>query len=276
MMKRINRSVTVVLVLLLAIAFPLSAFANGGSPGSAEQNKNPSQIGNMNEHKQEQPKPWEDAKNLAEQKKDAIEVLKKQIDEQLKELEGKYEAAELSEDTTLMSALEAEIAKLREIMKAHKEELTLNIREMQEIMRGNYSAAELAKLDLLSRQLGQLANVRVIPVENVFLKGGNIKFDTPVVVKKGRTLIPARAVSEATGATVEWLASEEKVVITKGDKTIVFNLSLNTVYINDVEVGIDVSAELINSRTMVPLRFIIEHLGLNVEWDEETETINIS
>lgn len=49
----------------------------------------------------------------------------------------------------------------------------------------------------------------------------------------------------------------------------------NKVYINGVETTIDVPAQSMDNRTVVPFRFIVENLGLKVEYDEETGTIDI-
>lgn len=78
-----------------------------------------------------------------------------------------------------------------------------------------------------------------------------------------------------TAALVEWNDEEKIVTITKGETTIKFNLAENKVYVGEDEVLLDVPAEVMNNRTMVPLRFIAEQLGLDVEWDEELGTIEI-
>jgi len=77
------------------------------------------------------------------------------------------------------------------------------------------------------------------------------------------------------GAEVEWNEEEKTVTITKDDKVIVFNLTEETVYVGDVETTIDVPAEIMNNRTMIPLRFIAEQLGLKVEYNEEMQTIEV-
>jgi len=46
--------------------------------------------------------------------------------------------------------------------------------------------------------------------------------------------------------------------------------------VNGLSVAMDVPPRLINSRTMIPLRFLSENLGYNVEWDEETNTAIIT
>jgi len=39
--------------------------------------------------------------------------------------------------------------------------------------------------------------------------------------------------------------------------------------------NLDVFPEIINGRTMLPLRFIAENLGCTIEWDEKSKTIAI-
>jgi hypothetical protein len=46
-------------------------------------------------------------------------------------------------------------------------------------------------------------------------------------------------------------------------------------YVNDIPFTMDVEPELVNDRTMVPLRFLYECLDARVNWNEETQIINI-
>ncbi|MDD2216523.1 MAG: copper amine oxidase N-terminal domain-containing protein, partial [Eubacteriales bacterium] len=56
---------------------------------------------------------------------------------------------------------------------------------------------------------------------------------------------------------------------------IVFTINSKKVYIDGVEQELDVSTEVTNGRTYVPLRFIAETFGLTVNWDDENGTIDI-
>ena len=44
---------------------------------------------------------------------------------------------------------------------------------------------------------------------------------------------------------------------------------------NDEEVQLDCEAQIMNDRTMVPLRFIAESFGIEVDWEQETRTVLI-
>lgn len=46
-------------------------------------------------------------------------------------------------------------------------------------------------------------------------------------------------------------------------------------FVNDREVVTDIPPQLINGRTMVPVRWIAEGLGAEVTWDEETRTVKV-
>ena len=46
-------------------------------------------------------------------------------------------------------------------------------------------------------------------------------------------------------------------------------------YVNGTAKTLDVPAQLINQRTMLPLRFVMENLGGNVTWDDATQIVVI-
>lgn len=46
--------------------------------------------------------------------------------------------------------------------------------------------------------------------------------------------------------------------------------------VNGKEINSDIPPQIINGRTMVPIRFVAEALQANVEWDENTKTVKIT
>ncbi|MDE4541387.1 MULTISPECIES: copper amine oxidase N-terminal domain-containing protein [unclassified Thermoanaerobacterium] len=106
-------------------------------------------------------------------------------------------------------------------------------------------------------------------------KGREIKFDVPPVIKSGTMLIPVRAVVESLGANVNWDAATNTVTITKGGTTIVFDLNGSKVYVNGSEVTLSMPAMEISNRTFVPIRFIAETLGVNINYDDKTGDVDI-
>ena len=96
------------------------------------------------------------------------------------------------------------------------------------------------------------------------------------IIDGGYTLIPIRAVSETLGAEVEWDGDDGVVTISKSDDAIILNIGSSTAYVNGNRHELECSAEVVNGRTLVPLRFVAEAFGNTVEWNGETRTVNIS
>jgi len=116
---------------------------------------------------------------------------------------------------------------------------------------------------------------------NFTVNGVSNTLDSPPVIKNNRTLLPIRAIIEALGGSVSWDATERKVTVTLGSKTIELWIGKNIAKVNGTDTPIDstnskVVPEIINSRTMLPLRFVTENLGCDVQWDGGTQTITIT
>ncbi len=293
-MKSINK-IALILALLMTLVFPTVAFGedlDGETNNTTDETQVGSEVdqdadGETDEDLEDEvveegngkgkgnSKAWKEAKAAVEVEKDEIEALKDGIEDEVEELETSLEAAEALGDEAAIAEIKLQLEAKKLEMNEYKVQMKAKIQEMQEIVRNKYTQEELEALKEVTLSLDSIENVDVIPVENVLFKTGNAKFDTPPVIKEGRTLIPVRAVSEALGATVEYDDVEKIVTITKDEKIIIFSLAEGTVTVNDETVEIDVPAEIMNNRTMVPLRFIAEQLELSVEWDQETQTINI-
>ena len=110
---------------------------------------------------------------------------------------------------------------------------------------------------------------------NVTINGVKQNYDVMPVIVDGRTLVPMRAIFESLGAEVGWIDHSKTVTGTRNNKTVKLNIDENLAYINRQETILDVPATIINSRTMVPVRFISEMLGEKVEWDAATKTVMI-
>jgi len=113
------------------------------------------------------------------------------------------------------------------------------------------------------------------------VNGKRINFDVPPVIIRNRTLIPVRAVSEALGADVDWNREQPHIVtITKNVNNekinVVINLTTGKITKNGKEVVFDVGPQVVQNRTMVPLRFLAEMFGMDVNYDQETKVISIS
>lgn len=95
-------------------------------------------------------------------------------------------------------------------------------------------------------------------------------------VKDGRTMVPVRIISESFGAKVDWNGDKREVSIAKDGKNIVLTIGNKDAMIDGEAVTLDVAPEILNSKTMVPLRFVSETLGMNVKYIPSTEQVVIN
>lgn len=96
----------------------------------------------------------------------------------------------------------------------------------------------------------------------------------------GRTFVPVRFVAERLGATVDWENETQTVVVEKGEHTIRLVVGELEYTLDGLPKTLDVPAEYRastdgNSRTMVPIRFVAEALGYQVEWDYPRQMVVI-
>lgn len=120
----------------------------------------------------------------------------------------------------------------------------------------------------------QIHIMRPTPI-TVNVGGNKVTFDQNPVVKESRTLVPLRAIFEALGATVDWNQDTMTVTSTLGDITVSLTIGSNILTVNGEEKALDVPAEVLNGRTLVPVRAISEAFNCHVGWDGNTRTVTI-
>ena len=116
----------------------------------------------------------------------------------------------------------------------------------------------------------------------VTVNGSVVEFDVPPQIIKGRTMVPMRKVFEALGARIEWIAEMQLVIATYKTTVISMRINADNFTVTDVLNGenatknLDVPAQIIDGRTLIPLRAVSEALGKTVEWDGSTRTAIIT
>lgn len=109
----------------------------------------------------------------------------------------------------------------------------------------------------------------------VYVDGQPVNFDVPPTVIQGRVLVPLRGIFERLGATVDYDTRTQHIVAVRGSQTVELTLGSRQARVNDQASLLDVPAFTIGGRTMVPLRFISESLGANVQWVDASRIILI-
>jgi hypothetical protein len=101
----------------------------------------------------------------------------------------------------------------------------------------------------------------------LFINGSIIK-NANVVIDNGRCLVPLRLISENLGAQVSWDAKTRGISIKDGERLISLEIGSSKLDIDGKETSMDVTPQIINDYTYVPIRFIAESMGCDVEWSQ--------
>ena len=110
----------------------------------------------------------------------------------------------------------------------------------------------------------------------VELNGEPIYFkDQQPVIQNGRTLVPVRGVFEHLGFSVAWDPAVGRITLKNGEYIIAIKVGESAFTVNDQAIDLDVPAQIINDRTMLPFRFLLESVGYSVEWDGERKIVMI-
>ncbi|MEF3244405.1 MAG: copper amine oxidase N-terminal domain-containing protein, partial [Caldisericaceae bacterium] len=113
----------------------------------------------------------------------------------------------------------------------------------------------------------------------IYINGIKMSMDTTPIIIDGRTFVPVRYVVEPLGAKVVWKNTGSVIIIFKNSVIELFiGNPLASVNGNPVPIDKDnpkIVPFIKDGRTMVPLRFILENFGAEVNWDGKLKKITI-
>ena len=98
----------------------------------------------------------------------------------------------------------------------------------------------------------------------VLMINGDAMGDADAVIKNGTTLVPLRVISERFGANVAWDSATKTVVINDAATSIKCQIGDSAVSVNGERIATSNPAEIIDSKTYVPLRAISTAFGAKV------------
>jgi len=121
----------------------------------------------------------------------------------------------------------------------------------------------------------------------VTIDGVAVDFEgQPPTLIDGRTLVPVRGVFEHLGFEVSWNQDTQTVNLQQFgppdeiERPIIHWITIrigHTVFIADgVEIPLDVPAQIIGGRTLLPIRAVLESVGYEVDWDGGTSTVVVT
>jgi murein tripeptide amidase MpaA len=111
---------------------------------------------------------------------------------------------------------------------------------------------------------------------DVVINGVETNFDQPALLMNYRTMVPVRGVFEELGASLSWNNTTKTAVIKKAGTVVSLTVGNKTATVNGKSYTLDAPATIINSRTLIPLRFVGEAIGASVKWESSTRTAYIT
>jgi len=111
----------------------------------------------------------------------------------------------------------------------------------------------------------------------VWVNREKIEYEAALFIQNSRTMVPIRIIAEnlLCGAQVEWDPVKQTVSIKTEDLRIILQVGKSVANVNGKQILLDAPPTIRNGRTFLPLRFISENLGAEVEWNGKTQTITI-
>lgn len=114
-----------------------------------------------------------------------------------------------------------------------------------------------------------------IPI-TIHIDGEYLPCDVAPMVKNNRTLMPMRAAGEALGATVDWNPTQKTITLSKDSDVVKFVLNSSTYYVNGTAHHADIAPQIVQNRTLIPLRAFAEALNTRVDWNQYLYDVSIS
>lgn len=118
-------------------------------------------------------------------------------------------------------------------------------------------------------------------VPRIFVNDKQIETDVDPYIANDRILVPVATIVNNLGGTSSYDGDTSKVTLTYGEKVINLTLGSAKAYVNGEAVTMDTVPRAVQvadgsgGRTMVPLRFVGETFGFEVDWDGETYSVYI-
>ncbi|HBC32234.1 MAG TPA: hypothetical protein DC024_13455, partial [Clostridiales bacterium] len=104
----------------------------------------------------------------------------------------------------------------------------------------------------------------------------NEELGFPFIDENNRTQVPFRAALEKYGAEVDWDNESRAAIAVKGEMVVKVPIGENYILKNDEEIPVDTAARIVNGRTFLPIRAVIEAFGSEVQWDAALNTVVIT
>lgn len=154
----------------------------------------------------------------------------------------------------------------------------INVLLVLVVLMGSNVHAETRQVDLKETVKTFVNTMQEKMSVSVEVDGKRIEFPDakPYINSDNRTLVPVRFIAENLGVAVEWDEKKQEVYMKGRGKEISLVIGQSRASVNGKEITFDTKASLKENRTFVPLRFISESFGANVDWNLSEKMVKIT
>lgn len=100
--------------------------------------------------------------------------------------------------------------------------------------------------------------------------------DAQPIIINNRVLVPLRTVAEELDCEVSW-EPPKYVTVSNVEKKFVLTIDSNQILYESGGIGtLDVAPTIIDGRTYMPVRFVSEEMGMEVDWNDESRIVFIN
>lgn len=110
---------------------------------------------------------------------------------------------------------------------------------------------------------------------SIYIDGNEMLTDPKPIITDGRTMVPLRGIFETVGAEVLYDDITRKITVIYKENIIVLSPGFGAALVNGTAKSLDVPPQIVNNRTMIPLRFISESVGFEVNYNEQLKRVTI-
>jgi hypothetical protein len=139
----------------------------------------------------------------------------------------------------------------------------------------------LSMVDETLAHIGKLTRQQVKSYIGMVINNEPLYFDpadgmgTPFLDENGRTLVPVRKLLETIGAELTYDQCACTVRAVRGETAVVIRIGQKVIAVNGEETAVDSKAVIIDGRTYLPARAVLEAFGYSLSWSDASKTIYV-
>jgi len=121
-------------------------------------------------------------------------------------------------------------------------------------------------------------NTLLLTIGHTTMQHGDMQVTLDVAPKiyNGHTLLPIRSITEEIDGVVEWAGDEQKITLKRNGHVVILHIGETAAFIDGRITLLPTPPIIENERTLLPLRFCAESLDCIVDWNPDTEEIQIT